>query len=212
MRSGDGRLSLALLALLPVACCGLTVGLATGIGLTALAWGGAVAGAIAAAGLFTVVLVRRRARAKHRHLSGAKDEKRGDTGPSGPEVEVLFFEGCPNHVPALALIERVAGELGLEPELRLVNVADHEAAQRLRFLGSPTIRVGGRDVDPYTEERTDYGLSCRVFRTEAGIAGQPDERWVREALARVAGPSAEHDVLAHRADSQVSSGREGVAS
>jgi hypothetical protein len=54
----------------------------------------------------------------------------------------------------------------------------------MRFLGSPTIRVGGRDVEPYTEERTDYGLSCRVFRTEAGIAGQPDERWVRDALAR----------------------------
>lgn len=54
----------------------------------------------------------------------------------------------------------------------------------MRFLGSPTIRIGGRDVDPHTEERTDYGLSCRVFRTEAGIAGQPDERWLRDALAR----------------------------
>ena len=99
-------------------------------------------------------------------------------------VEVLYFDGCPNYVRALALIERVAGELGLEPELRLVKVADHEAAQQMRFLGSPTIRVGGRDVDPYTKERTDYGLSCRVFRTGAGIAGQPDERWVRDALAR----------------------------
>ena len=56
------------------------------------------------------------------------------------------------------------------------DVPDQEAAQRLRFLGSPTIRVGGRDVDPYTEERSDYGLSCRVFRTEAGMSGQPDER------------------------------------
>jgi hypothetical protein len=98
-------------------------------------------------------------------------------------VEVLYFDGCPNHLPALALLERVADELGIEPELRLVKVADQEAAQRLRFLGSPTIRVGGRDVDPSTEERSDYGLSCRIFRTEAGIAGQPDERWLRDAFA-----------------------------
>jgi len=82
---------------------------------------------------------------------------------------------------------KLAGELGLEPRLRLVKVADQEAAQQMRFLGSPTVRVGGRDVDPSTEDRTDYGLSCRVFRTEAGIAGQPDERWVREALLREAG-------------------------
>ena len=101
-----------------------------------------------------------------------------------PEVEILYFDGCPNHLPALALVERIADELGLEPELRLVNVADQQAAQRLRFLGSPTIRVGGIDVDPCTEERDDYALSCRIFATDAGIAGQPDERWVREALLR----------------------------
>ncbi|TMK24678.1 MAG: hypothetical protein E6G64_17060 [Actinobacteria bacterium] len=184
MRYGGGeRLSLRLLALLPVACCALPILLGASIGLTALAWGGAVAAAIAAAALSTVVLIRRRGRARHRHFSGANQERAG-TDSSGPVVEVLYFDGCPNHVPALALIERVAGELGLEPELRLVKVADHEAAQRLRFLGSPTIRVGGRDVDPHTEERTDFGLSCRVFRTEVGIAGQPDERWVRDAFAR----------------------------
>ena len=101
-------------------------------------------------------------------------------------VEVLYFDGCPNHVPALAVVERVADELGLEPELRLVKVSDQEAAQQMRFLGSPTIRVGGRDVDPHTGERTDYGLSCRVFRTERGISGQPYARWVRDALLREA--------------------------
>jgi hypothetical protein len=181
---GDGRLGLGLLALVPVACCTFPVLLATSIGLTAVAWGGAAAAAIAAAALSTVVLVRRRTRTNHLRVAAANNRERTDTEQRSPVVEVLYFDGCPNHVPALALIERVAGEPGLEPKLRLVKVADREAAQRLRFLSSPTIRVGGRDVDPHTEERTDFGLSCRVFRTEAGIAGQPDERWVRDALAR----------------------------
>jgi hypothetical protein len=180
---GEERLSFGLLALLPVACCALLILLATSIGLAAFAWAGTVAGAITAAGFLTIVLVRLRRRAKNLRFDGANHQKRAGIEPSGPEVEVLYFDGCPNHVRALALIKRVAGELGVEPKLRLVKVADHEAAQRLRFLGSPTIRVGGRDVDPYTDERSDFGLSCRVFRTEAGIAGQPDERWVRDALA-----------------------------
>ena len=47
-----------------------------------------------------------------------------------------------------------------------------------------TSTVGGMEVDPRTEERSDYALSCRVFLTEAGITGQPDECWVREALRR----------------------------
>ena len=99
-----------------------------------------------------------------------------------PLVEILSFAGCPNHLGALELVERVSGEVGLDPEIRVLDVPDQEAAQRLRFLGSPTIRVGGRDVDPHGEERRDYALSCRVFRTEAGIAGEPDERWVRDGL------------------------------
>jgi hypothetical protein len=106
---------------------------------------------------------------------------------SGPLVEVLYFDGCPNYNDAVALVERLATELGLEPEIRIVNVPDPEAAERLCFLGSPTVRVGGRDVEPGAEERVDFALSCRVFRTDRGFAGQPDERWVREALLREAG-------------------------
>jgi hypothetical protein len=105
---------------------------------------------------------------------------------SAPLVEILYFDGCPNHHPAVALVERLSRELGIEPQVRMVNVPDQAAAQRLRFLGSPTIRVGGVDVDPHTEEREDYALSCRIFRTDAGVAGQPDERWVRQALLREA--------------------------
>ena len=111
----------------------------------------------------------------------------------GPLVEILYFDGCPNHTPAIALVERISRELGIDPELRLVNVPDQQAAQRLRFLGSPTIRVGGVDVDPDTAERDDYALSCRIFRTEAGVSGQPDERWVREALLREEGPAGERE-------------------
>ena len=110
----------------------------------------------------------------------------GDASRGRPLVEILSFEGRPNHLGAIALVERLSGEIGLDPEIRVLDVPDQEAAQRLRFLGSPTIRVGGRDVDPRAEERSDYALSCRVFRTERGIAGQLDARWVRDALLREA--------------------------
>lgn len=106
---------------------------------------------------------------------------------SRERVELLYFDGCPNHEGALALVERVADELGLEPDIHLVNVPDFEAATRLRFLGSPTIRVGGRDVEPGADERSDYVFSCRVYRTEDGFARQPQESWVLEALASAGG-------------------------
>ena len=102
-----------------------------------------------------------------------------------PVVEILYFEGCPNYEAARAMVERVSAELGIDPELRLIEVADEEAAAQLRFLGSPTIRVGGSDVEAGAEDRGGFTRSCRVYRTEAGLAGQPEERWVRDALHRV---------------------------
>ncbi|MGH2934241.1 MAG: DF family (seleno)protein [Gaiellaceae bacterium] len=100
-----------------------------------------------------------------------------------PLIEILYFEGCPNHERAVALVERIDRELGTGAEVRLVNVPDRQAAIRLRFLGSPTVRVDGADIDPLSVERSDYALSCRVFSTEHGPAGQPEERWLRDALA-----------------------------
>jgi hypothetical protein len=102
-------------------------------------------------------------------------------------VEVLYFEGCPNHEPAQALVERVAAQLRLTPRIELIEVAAAAAAVALRFLGSATVRVDGRDVEPGAEERHDFAFSCRVYRTDRGLAGQPDTSWIRDALTRSAG-------------------------
>jgi hypothetical protein len=102
-------------------------------------------------------------------------------------VEILYFDGCPNHEPARALVERVAAEQRVEPAIELVEVVGPDAAADLRFLGSPTIRIDGRDVEPGAEERNEFVLSCRVYRTERGLAGQPDEEWIRDALSRATG-------------------------
>jgi hypothetical protein len=51
-------------------------------------------------------------------------------------------------------------------------------------LGSPTIRVGGRDVDPRAEHRDHYGLKCRLYQTPAGLAGLPSDEWILNSLAK----------------------------
>ncbi|HEY7693732.1 MAG TPA: hypothetical protein VH816_15455 [Gaiellaceae bacterium] len=99
-----------------------------------------------------------------------------------PVAEILSFEGCPNRDGAVALVECVCRELGIEVELRLVDVPDPQAAERERFLGSPTIRINGRDVEPGASERNEFVLACRVYRTERGTSGLPAEDLLRAAL------------------------------
>ena len=101
-----------------------------------------------------------------------------------PQVEILYVEDCPNHDRTHAVVERVAAELGVEPDVELIEVRDADAAVRLRFPGSPTVRVNGRDVEPGASERRDFVLSCRVYPREEGFAGQPDDAWIRAALEK----------------------------
>jgi len=105
---------------------------------------------------------------------------------SQPRVEILYFEGCPNHEPTRALVERLARELRVEPLIELVQVPDPEAAFKLRFLGSPTVRVNGVDVEPGAEERRDFAFSCRIYGSNGGASEQPAESWVRDALIEAA--------------------------
>ena len=98
------------------------------------------------------------------------------------KVEILYFVDCPNYRAARALVERVAAEKGLFPHLTLVEVSSPEDAVRLRFLGSPTIRVDGLDVEPDANDREGFTLACRVYRSTSGLSGLPDEEWIRDAL------------------------------
>jgi hypothetical protein len=94
---------------------------------------------------------------------------------------VLYFAGCPNVEAVRALVERVAAEEGITPDVQLVHVGTNDA-ERVRFLGSPSVRVNGHDVEPGADGRTTFVLACRLYRTSEGLAGQPASEWVRAAL------------------------------
>lgn len=102
-----------------------------------------------------------------------------------PVVELLYFDGCPSHERLLPTVQRLAADAGADLHLRAVETL--EAAEAERFLGSPTLRVDGVDVDPGAGQRTDFGLKCRIYRSEEGQAGVPPEAWLRRALDRALG-------------------------
>ena len=99
-----------------------------------------------------------------------------------PDVELLWWAGCPSHPEALALLESVLAERGLDVVVRQHEVLTEAEAEELRFPGSPTIRVDGRDVDPVGAEGIP-SLSCRVYRTADGRPSPvPSREHLEEAL------------------------------
>lgn len=98
------------------------------------------------------------------------------------QVEVLSVPECPNLPAAVGLVEQTAMELSVPIVLTVRTIKDAEQAQRHRFLGSPTVQVAGIDVDPSAVQRSDYGVSCRVYSGSTGLTGTPPAPWVVQAL------------------------------
>jgi hypothetical protein len=48
------------------------------------------------------------------------------------------------------------------------------------------LSVDGRDVEPSADRPVEYTLACRLYSLEHWFAGQPEERWIHEALLRAA--------------------------
>jgi hypothetical protein len=98
-------------------------------------------------------------------------------------VEILYFEGCPNHDPALEMVRRVLDREKIGAEVRLIEVTDEKAAETVRFLGSPSIRVNGADIEPGREDDSPF-FGCRTYTVAGKTVGVPPERWLVDALRR----------------------------
>lgn len=110
--------------------------------------------------------------------------------PSWPDpwrctVEVLVVSGCPGTELAIARVREAAEALGIETNLRFVIVENAEQVRLHGFVGSPTVRVEGTDVEEGAENRP-LGLACRLYRSESGVERAPPLAWIHAALARSA--------------------------
>jgi hypothetical protein len=97
-------------------------------------------------------------------------------------VEVLYFDGCPTYRAAEETLREVLDQQEVEADVELEAVNTDEVAQRLRFPGSPTIRVDGEDLSS-VPERAGYALGCRMYATPERLRDWPTAKMVRASLA-----------------------------
>jgi len=107
------------------------------------------------------------------------------------KVEVFYFDGCPRYEALLPRLRQLMAEAGVNERIELKAMESVEAAERDRFLGSPTLRIDGQDVEPAARERTDFGLKCRLYPSAAGLRGTIPDEFVLAALTRAQDPRRE---------------------
>jgi hypothetical protein len=101
------------------------------------------------------------------------------------QVDFLYWEDCPSHERALEMLREVIAEEAVEADVAIQEVLTEDDAERLRFPGSPTIRVSGQDI----VEGADgpFNLTCRVYVLASGkISPLPARETIATALRRAA--------------------------
>ena len=98
------------------------------------------------------------------------------------KIEILYFEGCPNHPPAVSRVRGVLGELGIEWEVAEIEITGPEMARAVGFLGSPSVRVNGLDVEPGARGSDQVGFGCRTYWDGIRREGLPSVDMIRRAI------------------------------
>lgn len=111
------------------------------------------------------------------------------------KVEILYFSGCPHHPSAVDRLRDALRQEDASAEMVEIEIKDAATACRVGFLGSPTIRIDGQDIEPDARSSQRFGLTCRTYSHEGRRAGVPPLEWIRSAVREAREKSKRYGVV-----------------
>lgn len=104
------------------------------------------------------------------------------------KIELLYFDGCPHWVETRQLLSRALRDASLPDDVDLVEIDTAEKAGLHHFMGSPSIRINGVDIEPGAPD-DGFNIECRLYWINGKPAGVPAREWIEAALARAGATS-----------------------
>jgi hypothetical protein len=99
-------------------------------------------------------------------------------------VEILYTEECPFWKKALELIEEIASDQKPRITVKKIKISTETDAKNLRFIGSPTIRINGVDIDPEAPKGNEGFVGCRIYRYKGRMFEYPPKEMIESAFER----------------------------
>lgn len=100
------------------------------------------------------------------------------------KVEILYLAGCPNFGSTVQLVQDTLRQESVLAEIHETEVHTAEEARATGFLGSPSVRVNGVDVEPEARTARSFGLGCRTYLDGERRSGTPPAELIRRAVRK----------------------------
>ncbi len=102
------------------------------------------------------------------------------------KAELFYFDGCTAYQTALKHLKEVIREKNLDAGVKMIKIEGDQQALASRFLGSPSIRINGLDVEPGAEKIKDFSMRCRLYLEDDEMSEWPSKKMIRSAIERFA--------------------------
>jgi hypothetical protein len=126
------------------------------------------------------------------------------------KVEVLYIADCPNHDSTVERVRKALRSAGMLDSVEQLEIRTNADAQEWFFLGSPTVRVNGHDIEPEARGVEHFGLGCRSYADNGLRAGMPSEELIQRAIQE--NPDASSSVAVPSSARQSAKGTKGAES
>jgi hypothetical protein len=73
-------------------------------------------------------------------------------------IEALFAPSCGSREATLLMIDKLTRDQSVTINLKETTISSIQEAKTAKFLGSPSIRINGKDIELELIEKTDYGF------------------------------------------------------
>jgi copper chaperone CopZ len=103
------------------------------------------------------------------------------------KIELLYFDGCPHYAATVERVKEALRQEAQAAEIVEVDIPDEAAARSAGFLGSPTVRINGLDIEPSARMSKEFGLMCRTYADGDRRVGLPSRETIQAALREAAG-------------------------
>ena len=94
-------------------------------------------------------------------------------------IEIYYFEGCPTYIETAENLKFVLNDLWINSSFKMVEVKSAEEAISKKFMGSPTVRVDGTDIE---EREGDYVFGCRIYNIDGQTTGTPTKAFLKSKI------------------------------
>jgi hypothetical protein len=101
------------------------------------------------------------------------------------KIEFMYSKATGRSKEAEEALRQAIEATEVEADVVYIEVVDSEDARSKKFLGSPSIRVGGVDVEYGEREPDEYQAGVRYYNTPQGWKPFPHARLIANTILEV---------------------------